>query len=158
MRPAAAVLAAAAARVTVVSRRAPVGEEALTVVRADLGRPGTLVSALGVGRRFDAVLAYAPWATADNRAGLSARADETLVHVLVSAWAAPGTDRGRRDAWAPAGRGRTVRLILGWAVDDRGATRWHTPQEVSDAALAALRGGPPEQRLGLLEPWGERPR
>lgn len=138
----------------VVTRAAKTGRG---LVRADLSRPGSLAAALGPEPRFDAALAYAPWASADNLGELAARVDRVLVHVLVSAWAAPDSDRATRDAWAPVGGRRTVRLTLGWARGADGMMRWHTPEEVSAAGLAALAGGAAEQRLGQLRPWSARP-
>jgi hypothetical protein len=153
LRPAAVALAAAGAAVSVVSRRAGAAD-----VRADLAQPGSLGVALGAERRFDAALAYAPWATADNLAELAARVDGVLVHVLVSAWAAPGVRARERDTWARAGGRRTVWLTLGWVPGADGEVRWHTPEEVSAGGLAALGGGRAEQHLGQLRPWAARPR
>ena len=50
------------------------------------------------------------------------------------------------------GAGATKRLVLGW----RGA-RWHTPAEVSAAALALALGAGHEATLGAVRPWAARP-
>lgn len=44
-------------------------------------------------------------------------------------------------------------LLLGWTAQ----TGWHTPEEVSAAALSALRDGG-DHVLGTVRPWRDRPR
>jgi hypothetical protein len=52
-----------------------------------------------------------------------------------------------------------VRLLLGWThAGEDGAARWHTPAEISRAALAARGAADGSERiLGVLRPWGDRP-
>jgi hypothetical protein len=45
-------------------------------------------------------------------------------------------------------------LQLGWTIDE--PHRWHTPGEVSDAALQVLSDGLPAT-LGTVRPWSDRP-
>ena len=45
-------------------------------------------------------------------------------------------------------------LQLGWTED--APHRWHTPDEVSIAALAVLADGEP-RTLGTVRPWSDRP-
>jgi hypothetical protein len=112
----------------------------------------TLDGAIAARGEIGLALAYLPWAPAEAQRALAARVPGLLVHVLTSEWAAPGRTRAERDAWAPDGAGATRRLTLGWH-----AGRWHTPAEVSAAALALARGGAPEATLGTLRPWSDRP-
>lgn len=101
--------------------------------------------------------------------------DGPLVAVLTSAVAAPPAAddpaavlgalvRRLVEAGTPAQDLRL--LVLGWAVptpapstpsEPPGPVRWHTPAEVSAAALAVL-GDPAPARLGVLRPWADRPR
>jgi hypothetical protein len=153
--PAAAALGRAGTPVTVVARRAA-GPHAAAVDATDAAALArALDGAIAARGPFAAALAYAPFAPAASLRAVAARVPGTLVHVLTSRWGAPGTDPATRDAWAPDGAGITRRLTLGWAP----GPRWHTPDEVSAAALAALRGdAPAEAVLGALRPWEGRPR
>src|SRR5689334_10427636 len=47
-------------------------------------------------------------------------------------------------------------LQLGWHLDADGDARWHTPAEVSAAALAVLDSGT-SAVLGVVRPWGGHP-
>ena len=47
------------------------------------------------------------------------------------------------------------RLVLGWA-EDEGAARWHSPEEISAAALDVLFTGH-GRVLGVVRPWDRRP-
>ncbi len=115
---------------------------------------------------------------------LRAAVDGPLVAVLTSAVAAPpaaddpaavlaALARRLADPATPAADLRL--LLLGWAGPTPGASkpaepsgaseaseapgpaRWHTPAEISAAALAVLRD-PAPARLGVLRPWADRPR
>ena len=88
---------------------------------------------------------------------LAARVSGRLIYVLTSEWGALDADTAERDTWAPVGAGGlTQRLTLGWTHEPDGA-RWHTPEEVSRAALAALERGASETTRGTLRPWSEYP-
>ena len=152
LAPAAAALAARGWTVSVLARGAA-GDGAVAVDATD---PAALAAALdaAIARRgpLGLALVYAPFAPADAQAAIAARVPGTLVHVLVSAWAAPGADRAARDRWAPDGAGATLRVTLGWT-----AGRWHTPAEVSRGVLRALDGDEAEAVVGRLRPWSGRP-
>ncbi|NED87837.1 hypothetical protein G3I76_48120, partial [Streptomyces sp. SID11233] len=54
----------------------------------------------------------------------------------------------------PAG---SRRLVLGWH-SASGVTRWHTPEDISAAALALLDApAPADAVLGEVRPWSARP-
>jgi len=157
LRPAAAALARTGVAVTVAARgaraAAPAGTHpAAADVRDPVGLAAALDAAIAARGPLGLALVYAPAAPAAAQAALAARVPGLLVHVLTSEWAAPGRDRTARDAWAAAGPGATKRLVLGW----RGA-RWHTPAEVSAAALALALGAGHEATLGAVRPWAARP-
>lgn len=157
LAPAAAALARTGAQVTIVARGARNDPRAgLFGAPADVRDPAALARALDVAiaarGAFGLALAYAPWAPAPAQAALAARVPGLLVHVLTSEWAAPGRSRAERDAWAPDGAGTTRRLTLGWR-----AGGWHSPAEVSAAALALALGAAPEATLGAIRPWADRP-
>jgi hypothetical protein len=89
-------------------------------------------------------LCYLPGADAAVRRQLAALVDGPLVQLLPSAWAAP--DAQRQDVGGPS-------LQLGWTGDP---ARWHTPEEISTAALDVLHKGR-DAVLGRVRPWEERP-
>jgi hypothetical protein len=163
LRPAALALAAQGRRVTVLARGAR--DEPGTGLS---GAPADATDMMALAAALDAAIAargplalalvYAPFAPAAAQAAVARRVPGTLVHVLTSRWSAPGVDPGERDAWAPDGPGPTRRLLLGWAVEADGTTRWHTPAEVSAAALSAAHSAQRESALGALRPWSDRPR
>jgi hypothetical protein len=117
----------------------------------------------------DAV-AYMPFAGADAWTALAGVVGRTLVPVLPSGAADPGGASIPVPAAARSAASVHV-LLLGWHGRGRGRTRWHTPEEVSAAALRALAGS--GQRvaaaelgvtgvdavytLGSLRPWSDRP-
>ncbi|WP_156045491.1 hypothetical protein [Herbidospora cretacea] len=102
----------------------------------------SFVTALG-DRRFDLALAYLPFGDQAAWDVIDARADR-VVQVLTSVYAAP-------DRPQPPLPGRP-RLILGW----HPTGRWHTPEEISAAALELAFSGN-DAVLGVTRPWGERP-
>ncbi|WP_157520726.1 hypothetical protein [Herbidospora daliensis] len=102
----------------------------------------SFVTALG-DRRFDLALVYMPFGDQAAWDVVDARADR-VVQVLTSVYAAP-------DGPEPPLPGRP-RLILGW----HPSGRWHTPEEVSTAALALAESGD-DAVLGVTRPWGDRP-
>lgn len=115
---------------------------------------------------IDAALIYAPAAGAETLAVLRRAVAGQTVELLTSAAAEPAhaVDPERRvaadaepfDLAALAqpvpSPGEWWRLVLGWRPD----RTWHSPAEISGAALRALQ----EQRnavLGRVRPWSDRP-
>jgi hypothetical protein len=169
--PAARALAARGYAVTALARdRSALAEladgagEWLLPVAADFADPALpdlLGGAEQVFGRFTGALLYCPSAPPRVQQVLYERtAGPRAVRLLPSAWAEPPADRPtalpRRPPRNPAGV-RT--LLLGWHVmpDGRG-TRWHTPKELSDAALELFdAAGVETQNLGEVRPWTDRP-
>ena len=140
--PAAAALAGRGDAVLGVSRggrAVPPGVESLVTDAADRA---SLVGALE-GRRWDDAVVYAPAVSDASSAELHGRTPGRFVLVRVTAAADPA--RGPLDI-----PDDTVQL--GWAA----GRRWHTPDEVSAAALATLDDGRP-RLLGAVRPWSDRP-
>lgn len=98
---------------------------------------------------FSAALLYCPGAPATAVRLLAERVSGRVVCLLTSSWARPGR---RRPAYGVS----CVELLLGWAREAAG-TRWHTPAEISRAALDVLASGRPGT-LGTVRPWRDRPR
>lgn len=98
------------------------------------------------GAAWDAGIVYLPAVTEPSLAALASAVAGRLVRVEVSAAADPvhGEPHPQPDV-----------LLLGWA-DDDGASRWHTPAEVSSAAVAVLDDGA-GRILGAVRPWDARP-
>jgi hypothetical protein len=151
LRPAVRSLSAAGRHVVAVARSAGDLHQLAVEVRGvvplaqDCLDPDALGGALSVmGLEVRAGIAYCPAADRAVLRGLAAVVGGPLVHLLPSAWAAPG---GRR----PRVRGPV--LQLGWTGDP---PRWHTPDEVSAAALAVLASGD-DAVLGRVRPWTDRP-
>jgi hypothetical protein len=145
LAPAASALVERGAAVTGISRgrHAPAGVNGLHVDAHDLP---ALDAALGAAR-WTAAIVYAPAVTAQTLPRVAEAVDGRVVHVRTSAAADPAL--GIEPALVPDV------LLLGW-VDDGGSTRWHTPQEVSDAALEVLADGA-SRILGTVRPWERRP-
>ncbi|MEW2165664.1 hypothetical protein AB0912_22105 [Streptomyces sp. NPDC007084] len=181
LRPAVATLVERGERVLAVSRTAAdlelLGAECPGWVRtlaADCARPDfpsrlrRAVEPAGLSGALVYAPAASPHPTTRVPAGLLG--GKPLVLILTSEVAAP---KGRDDEEAAFGRGEPphglvppealqgvdVRpLVLGWCASG-GAVRWHTPAEISAAALALLdarhsTGG----LLGTVRPWADRPR
>ncbi|WP_375388078.1 hypothetical protein [uncultured Amnibacterium sp.] len=101
---------------------------------------------------FDAAAVYAPAVSEATLRRLRAAVSGRLVLVQPSAASAPDAD----PAWARAAEAvGAVRVLLGWAGPDGGA-RWHTPEEIAPAVLAALADGAPRV-VGRVRPWSDRP-
>ncbi|MEV0845068.1 hypothetical protein AB0J21_04120 [Streptomyces sp. NPDC049954] len=175
LRPAVGTLAARGASVTAVARTA--GElDALARESPGDVRPlaadataddfGARLRRAGGPAGFTGALVYAPALPPRAVTGQVAASLDAgpLVLILTSEWAAPGNGAPASAAWAPhllpagARPGDACRpLVLGW----RGtgpAVRWHTPEEISAAALALLddpRGT--DAVLGEVRPWTARP-
>lgn len=144
LAPAASGLVARGARVTGISRSRPVprGVVPLHVDAHDLRE---LDRALAESR-WDAALVYEPAVSAETLRRVGAAVDGRTVLVCPSGAADPalGEPAPVRDT-----------LLLGWTRDASGV-RWHTPQEVSDAALDVLDDGA-FRMLGVVRPWEDRP-
>ncbi|MFF7331854.1 hypothetical protein [Streptomyces sp. NPDC008150] len=179
LRPAVRTLAARGARVTAVARDAAaldvlarehegrVRPLAADVTTADLG--ARLRRAAGPDG-FSGAVVYAPTAPArtvvDVLRPLLPRGP--LVLLLTSEWAAPAPHGHARPAgptaWTPdllppALRARPAcrPLVLGWRRRTDGA-RWHTPEEISAAALELLdTDAGTSAVLGTVRPWADRP-
>jgi hypothetical protein len=130
-------------------------------IAGDYARPGALAlalaSAVAARGAFDLALVYVPGHAPLARAALAEHPPAIMVDILTSGHGAPGVGEGDRRRAAARGRERSVRLLLGWVADPCG-TRWHTPEEVSAAALSASRAPDgSELVLGALRPWHDRP-
>ncbi|MFB7087075.1 hypothetical protein [Streptomyces sp. NPDC056296] len=86
------------------------------------------------------------------------------VLLLTSAHAAPEDEDADAGPWSPAllpPRARPTPdcrlLVLGWRTRPEGS-RWHTAEEISEAALRVLDAAPPRDAvLGRVRPWSTRP-
>ena len=145
LAPLAAALAAAGDEVTGVARTrsAPPG---VATVLVDAGSPDALRSELG-GGDWECAVVYAPAVSADSLAAVAALVSGRTVVVRTSASADParGPLRIPDDT-----------LQLGWTSASDGGPRWHSPEEVSAAALLVLADGD-GRVLGRVRPWDERP-
>lgn len=121
-------------------------------VVADLTDASSIRATLRNLPRFDAALVYAPSAAVGVLPLLAAQTDGPLVELFTSRWADPSDGRDGDPARLPS---VGVPLLLGWTSDGR-ATRWHTPAEISRAALEVLASGRPAV-LGSVRPWTGRP-
>ena len=111
-------------------------------IRVDAADAFALSAALG-STRWDAAIVYMP-ATSPTSLRIIDQAVGSVVRLLTSDAAAPG----RPDPLASASV-----LLLGWTADGH---HWHTPEEVSDAAIAVLDSGE-SAMLGVVRPWSDRP-
>lgn len=145
LAPAASALVERGAEVTGVShrRQSPTGVDGLLVDAHDL----TALDAVLGTARWSAAIVYAPAVTDHALPRIAEAVDGRVVLVRTSAAADPA--HGNEPVLAPDV------LLLGW-VDDGASTRWHTPREVSDAALEVLADGAP-RILGTVRPWERRP-
>lgn len=139
----------------------------VSTAAVDTRQPHLLARTLACGR-WTCALAYAPAMSDGSWVDLSDAVDGRIVQVWTSGEAAPGAgepddgdsyadgatfDGSRIGPIAP----RSVRLVLGWTSEGR----WHTPSEVSAAAIATLDAAEGHQGstsvLGQLRPWSTRP-
>ncbi|MGF2950069.1 Rossmann-fold NAD(P)-binding domain-containing protein [Microbacterium alcoholitolerans] len=143
LAPAAAALASRGTQVTGVARtrRMPAGVEPLYI---DAASEDALSAALG-DRRWSAAIVYEPAVSPLTLELITSAVDRI---VLVRTTAAVGPSRGE-----PASASEV--LQLGWTCGP-GPARWHTPEEVSAAALEVLVDGQPRV-LGEIRPWSRRP-
>ena len=100
---------------------------------------------VGTGEARRRALVYAPSAAPTVVELIAAAVSGPVVEVFTSRWAAPEGP----DVLPSVG----VPLLLGWARDTHGRSRWHTAREISDAALETLASGSPAQ-LGAVRPSG----
>ncbi|MFJ4702027.1 hypothetical protein ACIP5N_28100 [Streptomyces sp. NPDC088768] len=175
LRPSVRALVARGTAVTAVARDgralAKLAAECGPLVRAlaaDAGAPGfarALRDAGGHGG-FTGALVYTPALPAPRAKDLLRG---TRVLILPSAWAAPDAARTAPEAAGPSGASAWTpddlpaetagsrRLVLGWHATP-GASRWHTPAEISAAALALLDApARTDAVLGEVRPWSARP-
>ncbi|WP_426517422.1 hypothetical protein ACPPVQ_00250 [Diaminobutyricibacter sp. McL0618] len=146
LAPLAAELTGSGVRVDGIARhvtRMPDGVEPLAV---DARNTDSLAAATG-GRRWASAVVYSPAISSTSLALIRSKVDGRLVIVRPSAAADPrlGALQVPDDT-----------LQLGWHVQPPGGARWHTPEEVSVAALAVLRDGI-GRTLGQVRPWEDRP-
>ena len=184
LRPAVVTLTAAGRPVVVLSRSRdrltglPAGASGIV---GDLEDPPALERALAGLLRSAAGLAYLPDAAGpsgtSSLAVLRNAVAGPLVVVLTSAAAAAGPapvdlaavreNLAGRLSGAGTAPGDLRLLLLGWRAATAasatpgadavvGITRWHTPAEISAAALACL-ADPAPALLGVVRPWSARP-
>jgi hypothetical protein len=121
----------------------------LVPVVADLTDLAPVRRALAGAPRLHAAVVYAPFADPAVPALLAGAVDGRLVELFTSRWADPQLGAAELPSVG-------IPLLLGWATDPSGRTRWHTAAEISAAALDVLASGQPAQ-LGAVRPWHERP-
>ncbi|WP_143167918.1 Rossmann-fold NAD(P)-binding domain-containing protein [Jatrophihabitans endophyticus] len=146
LRPAVAALRAGGAEVHALARHVDLA--GVVPVAVDWHDTAAVRVALE-GRELDEALVYAPTAPAASVAALVAAVSGRVVRLLPSAALRPPATLA--DLAAPD----AVRVVLGWA-RGAGGSRWHTPAEISAAALGALRDGH-DTVLGAVRPWSHRP-
>ncbi|EGJ73051.1 hypothetical protein STTU_0262 [Streptomyces sp. Tu6071] len=168
LRPSVRALVARGTAVTAVARDgralAKLAAECGPLVRAlaaDAGAPGFARALRDAGGRggFTGALVYTPALPVPRAKDLLGG---TRVLILPSAWAAPdAAGPSGASAWTPddlpAETAGSRRLVLGWHAA-AGASRWHTPEEISAAALALLDApARTDAVLGAVRPWSARP-
>lgn len=122
-------------------------------IAADYTDPESLAVALEGAPCPQSGLIYAPNATDATLQVFRKFVDGPVVEILTSRVAGEHPDQPFDPTTLPAAPGGDWhRLVLGWKT---GRT-WHSPSEISDAALRVLRTGVSEQ-LGLLRPCADRP-
>lgn len=139
------------------------GGRRVEVVPVDVTRAGAVASAVTpastLAEPLDAAIVYAPRPPADAFEQVLGRVTGPVVRILTSAQGEPRRAEGDEpSAWPWARdprRSGELRLLLGWT-GPAGAPRWHTPEEVSAAALDVLDRGA-DAVLGRLRPWEDRP-
>lgn len=117
-------------------------------VAVDAADAGALREALGALSWRDAIV-YSAAAGEETMRMLRASTPGRLVHVRTTEHADPA----RSDA-DPGGALPPACLQLGWTGDRRHP--WHSPEQISDAALAVLADGS-SRTLGAVRPWVQRP-
>lgn len=133
-------------------RRRHAGEwdRRLAVDATDPAEMARLRAQLGPAYR---AIGYAPALTPQSWAILGAAATAQML-VVTSSWAVPDASVEQR-RWKL--QAACSLLQLGWT-GSRAAARWHTPDEIADAAFRLLHGESGTRMvLGRLRPWSERP-
>jgi hypothetical protein len=107
---------------------------------------------------FDACMFYGPDAPQAALAAAYRVVTGPFVLLLTSSFATPDRRQDRSTYPKPAGSDahRLHYLLLGWHRGEH-STRWHTPAEVSVAALHVL-DRREDNILGAIRPWVQRPR
>jgi hypothetical protein len=161
LRPAADALTQLGWLVTAVgtgARPAGAGQRLLSLDARDVpALAAALDDDVREGGRYAAAIVYAPVTGWPALEAVAAHTDGTLVDVLTSGVAAPDADAApvARRAEVP-GPASVRQLLLGWT--EQPPIRFHTPQEVSDGALALLQqDGSARATLGVVRPWSDRP-
>ncbi|MYT69171.1 MULTISPECIES: hypothetical protein [unclassified Streptomyces] len=177
LRPAVAALSERAVSVTAVARSAADLRELadehpgrVTPLAADVTAQdfGSVLRGAAERAPLTGAVVYAPAVPPGTLAELVGSVVAGPVVVLAtSEWAAPddsGTGAGA-DTWSPNDLPAAPRsgsasrfLVLGWHGEGQ-VTRWHTPHEISTAALALLDApADGDTVLGTARPWSSRPR
>ncbi|UQX88218.1 hypothetical protein M6D93_18305 [Jatrophihabitans telluris] len=121
-----------------------------------LDTQGLLRTLTAIVASFSAAVVYAPVADDETLAVLRLLTDGPVVDLLVSEYAqpAPGADPAAFClSELPARQAAPWRsLLLGWTSEGR----WHTPEEISAAAVEVLATGQ-DTLLGVVRPWSTRP-
>lgn len=145
------VVAVARSRRDLVEAKSQVGPsfDSLAVDYLDLAA----LAALADFGAFDAALIYAPGATTAAMQLFRNVVKGPIVEILGSQAAGEHPDAPFSLDQIPVRYpDRWNALVLGWTAD----YRWHSPEQISQAALNALRMRANGQ-LGLLRPWADRP-
>lgn len=166
LRPAVHDLLHAGARVVLVARRperAEIGAadlERLVPVAADWTDPERLGDAVRESVDGRPITEALLWMHTPYDEGVHRVLDPLLSAeaTVVQLWGSAGVDpRHSRPLPEQHGSPRSYRsVVLGFADTSHG-TRWLTDREVSDGALRGLRDTTPEQIVGRVEPWSDRP-
>jgi hypothetical protein len=112
------------------------------------------VQALG---RFQSAIIFGPDAPDTSLQAVAETVEARMVVILTSKFAEPGRVSARESYSGSSLRPslQVVCLQLGW--DTTGSRmRWHTAEEISEAALQTWEHGHDSQ-LGVVRPWTDRP-
>lgn len=145
LAPAASKLVAGGTAVTGLATGRRPAPRGVNLTALDARSATEVAGALGE-HRFDAALVYEPAVTTQSLAVLRTRVLGRLVIVRTSEAADP--------ARGPFSVPSDI-LQLGWT-QERNGSRWHTAEEVSEAALGVLQDGV-GRTLGVVRPWEGRP-
>jgi len=134
-------------------------DASLRKIDADYARPSRFLGLIRPEALFDMALTWIRPQAEELRNALARMMakDALLVEVMGSGASRPG---GFADKRAKAMRLfphiRYAQVILGFVIED-GKSRWLTHEEISAAAIKAIRSGAPRTIAGRLEPWEKRP-
>lgn len=147
LRPAARALTAQGDAVIGIARENPVEAADASILTVDARDADALAGSLE-GSRWDDGIVYAPAVGDSSLAYLRDATPGRVVVVFTSGHADParGSLVVARDT-----------VQLGWrAQAGPGEDVWHSPEEVSAAALQVLADGEP-RTVGVVRPWSDRP-